>query len=210
MPVQEICTGLIASRPASIRSSRSGRTPPQQWSITFTSASSLARLHIRACRGLKNSRYMAGEICGPFCMPRSSPKRMTSMYGPTAPRNRSRLARCMLDEAVEELVGPPGVAGQEHEEVVDAVEELAHLQQVAAEQADDGAVGPLAERLGTLGQALGRRRVLRPAVPAGWRSRTRCFVHGLGDSVQVVLFQERPMGLLEVTRKLSLFLVIQS
>jgi len=41
-----------------------------------------ARRHIRAWRGLKNSRYIRGEIWGPFCIPRSSPKRMMSINGP--------------------------------------------------------------------------------------------------------------------------------
>jgi len=47
MPAQEICTGLVVSSPASIRSGINGRIPPQQCSITLTSASSLARRHIR-------------------------------------------------------------------------------------------------------------------------------------------------------------------
>jgi len=35
MPLQVIWTGLIASRPASIRPGSSSRTPPQQCNITF-------------------------------------------------------------------------------------------------------------------------------------------------------------------------------
>ena len=88
-----ICTGLIASSPASIRSGKSGLTPPQQWSITLTGASSFARFHIRSCRGLKNSRYIAGDICGPVCIPRSSPNTITSMYRPTFPRYASSFLR---------------------------------------------------------------------------------------------------------------------
>ncbi len=57
-------------------------------SITFTAANSFARPHRRACRGWKNWRYMAGDICGPFCIPRSSPNTITSRYGPTAARYR--------------------------------------------------------------------------------------------------------------------------
>src|SRR5208337_2675768 len=47
--------------------------------MTLTLASSLARFHIAAWRSLKNSRYIAGDIWGPVCMPRSSPKRMMSI-----------------------------------------------------------------------------------------------------------------------------------
>ena len=56
-----------------------GRMPPQECSMTLTPANSLACFHIRACRGMNNSRYMAREICGPFCIPRSSPKTMMSI-----------------------------------------------------------------------------------------------------------------------------------
>ncbi len=106
MPVQVICTGLIASRPASIRSASSGRTPPQQWSITLTLASSLARRHIGAWRGLKNSRYMAGDICGPFCMPRSSPKTMMSIDGPTSREESFQVGQVHLDERDRGTRGP--------------------------------------------------------------------------------------------------------
>ena len=59
------------------------------------------------------------------------------MCGPASRRNRSRLRQVHLHQLVQELVGALGFAGQEHEEVVVAVEELPDLQQVAAEQADD-------------------------------------------------------------------------
>ena len=68
------------------------------------------------------------------------------MYGPTAPRKRSRLRQVDLHEPVEERVGPRRVAGQQHQEVVVAVEELADLEQVAAEQADDRPIGAVARR----------------------------------------------------------------
>ena len=138
--------------------------------MTFTLASSFARRHMRACRGLKNSRYMAGEICGPFCIPRSSPKRMMSMYGPTAPRNRSRLARWISHQPVEKLVRPAGFAGQQHEELVVAVQELADFQQIAAEQADNRPVGLCPQLAAPPRRAPARRRARRPAGPAGWHA----------------------------------------
>ena len=74
-------------------------------------------------------------------MPRSSPKPITSIYGPTAREIALQVRQMDVHQAVEKLVCPAGIAGQEHQEVVDAVEQLADLQQVAAEQADDGAIG---------------------------------------------------------------------
>jgi len=103
-----------------------------------------------------------------------------------------------LHDPVEELVGPARVAGQEHEEVVDPVEELAHLQEIAAEQSDDCPVRALAEPLGPLRQDL---LPLGAGAKGSGRAGNRAphgLVHGLGNPVQIVLIEERPMGLLEV------------
>ena len=162
MPLQVICTGLIASSPASIRSGSSSRTPPHECSITLTFASSFARFHIRACRGLKSSRYMRGEICGPVCIPRSSPKRITSMYGPTSAQELLQVAPGDARSACPGTRRPcSGSFGQQHEEVVVAEEELADLQQVAAEQADDGAVGARAASAARPRPGCGRRPARR-------------------------------------------------
>jgi hypothetical protein len=65
--------------PNLIRSTFESLNLPAADRITFTFAKSFARPHRRACRGWKNWRYMAGDICGPFCIPRSSPNTITSM-----------------------------------------------------------------------------------------------------------------------------------
>ena len=138
---------------------------------------------------------MAGEICGPFCIPRSSPNRMTSMYGPTSAEVALEVRQIAIDAAGR---GTPAarsrLAGQEHEEPVDAVAALAELEQIAAEQADDRPIGPLAEPPGALDeppvavgpgdQGPGRRRDGRP----------HDLVGRLGDSVEIVAVPETASG----------------
>ena len=158
----------------------------------------LDRCHMARSRGWKNSRYIAGETCGPDCMPRSSPKRITSMESPTALRKRVEVAQVHLHQLVEEAVGALGLAGQQHEEVVVAVKELAELQQVAAEEADDRAVGLLPQPRAP------SRSNCAPSGPAAMGPGGEAMaVHMLSGNrrlevVEVVLFHERPVGLLEI------------
>ena len=87
-------------------------------------------------------------------MPRSSPKRMMSIDEPTAARNRLEVGQMDFHQPVEEAMGLLRFAGQEHEEIVGPIEELAGLEEVAAEQADDGPVRALAESPGPLAERL--------------------------------------------------------
>ena len=105
-----------------------------------------------------------------------------------------------LDEPIEKLVGPIGVGGQEHEEVVVAIEELPDLQQIAAEEAEDGPIGPRPQGLGPFGQEP------RPIRPGNQRPGRRLdgtphvLGQGLRQPIEVVAVQERPVALLEVQR----------
>ena len=60
-----------------------------------------------------------------------------------------QIGQVHLDHLVEKGMGPPRFPGQQQKEIVIAVHELPHLQQIAAEQANDAAVGLLAQALGT-------------------------------------------------------------
>ena len=122
------------------------------------------------------------------------------MYGPTAARNVLQILQMQRHQPIQELPGPVRVAGQQHQEPVVAIQELAGFQQVAAEQADDGPVRALAQPLGSLGQTL-------QTVGAGGQRSGRRFhlaPHVLGERlfqlVQIVHFQIRPVALLEVQR----------
>ena len=103
-----------------------------------------------------------------------------------------------FDQAVEELVRPLRIAGQQHQEVVVAIEELADFQQVAAEEADDGAIGLFAQLAGALGEhalPVGsgheRPRRTRDGAPHVLAQRLR-------QPVEIVVLDERPVTLLEV------------
>ena len=52
----------------------------------------------------------------------------------------------LLHDAIEKRVRPARIGGEKHQEVVVAVEKTAGLEQVAAEQADDRALGALPQR----------------------------------------------------------------
>ena len=105
------------------------------------------------------------------------------------------VGQVVLYQPVEEGMGTRRLAGQEHQEVIEAIEELAGLQEVAAEETDDRPVGGLSQPSGSLGQVLeiGRGRAGRRGhrVPHALGKRLR-------QMVEVVLFQEWPVALLEV------------
>ena len=87
-------------------------------------------------------------------------------------------------------MGLGGFAGQEDEEVVIAIEELAQLQQVASKEADDRTVGSRAQSLRAFDQPL---QSFRTVGERAWR-RTDCcphaLRHGLGDRGRTTFLHE--------------------
>ena len=120
------------------------------------------------------------------------------MESPTALRKRVEVAQVHFHQLVEEAVSALGLAGQHHEEVVVAVEELAEFKQVAAEEADDRAVGLLPQPLRALAEQLRAVRAGGNGPRRGRDGGPHALRYGRLDVVDVVLFEERPVGLLEV------------
>ena len=113
---------------------------------------------------------------------------MMSIESPTAARNRFKFSRYIATAASMKASARAGLSGQEHEEVVVAIEELAGFQQVAAEQADDGAIGSGAQPCGPLaepGRALGAGRAAARGGRGG-RGGPHAFLVGRRQTGQIV------------------------
>ena len=153
-----------------------------------------------AWRGLKNSRYIARRICGPFCVPRSSPKHDDVDRVANRPEELFEIPQVNLHQRVEEPVRSLRFAGQHHQEVVHAVIELPHLEQISAEQRENCAVVLGAERARPCGQ------LCRPGYRWSWR-RSNSGPHVLRveffDAGEILLaVEEWPIDLIEVQRTL--------
>jgi len=103
-----------------------------------------------------------------------------------------------LHELVEEGMGSPRFGRQHHHELVVAVAELADLEEIAAEEADDGPVGLGAELSGALLKRFGVNRSGR-AGDGGPHGFVECLAHGggaagLGQGVVELLEVQRPVG----------------
>jgi hypothetical protein len=108
------------------------------------------------------------------------------------------VAKMDFHQRVEEPVDAGRIFRQQHEKAVHAVVELAHFEQIAAEQAEDRPVGGGAQARGAGGEF-----VQRPDRGAGRRSDARPHVLGikLFDAGQVFFpIEERPVHLVEVIR----------
>ena len=100
-------------------------------------------------------------------MPRSSPNRYDVDGIPHRGQKAFQVGQVQLHQAVEECVGTIRVAGQQHQEVVDAIKNLPDLQQVASEEPDNRTIRPRA------GDALLRPIVVpRPDPPPADRGET--------------------------------------
>ena len=109
-----------------------------------------------------------------------------------------QVAQVYFDDFLEEPVRAAGVGGEQQQEIVVAIIELPHLEQVSSEQAEDGAIGLSPELLGAFGKEGG-------PVRSGGDGAGRCADAGPHGIVQVifkvldvVLLGEGVIGLFEV------------
>ena len=100
-----------ASRPASMRSGNNGRTPPQQWSITLTSASSLARLPHAPMAGLEELTIHARRDLGAGLHAQVVAEKDDVDIGTDQAEVLLQVSQC-LGQAFEQVVGLSGSAAR--------------------------------------------------------------------------------------------------
>ena len=124
---------------------------------------------------------------GPWSVPRSSPKRRMSTTSPTARQTFSSVVRWRSISASSRRSTLAGFGDQVHQEVVDAAQEGAPLEQVAADDDHQGPVGSWPQVAAAVARAAPRNRrrrrgptgcaPARPRAPCPWR-RGRSLVVG--------------------------------
>ncbi len=172
--------------------------PPQQCSITLTLASSLARRHSRACRRFEKLPVHARRNLRAALHAQVVAKQDDIDAVPHRRQVLFQVSQVDPHQPVEESVGAGRVFGQQHQKAVDAVEELPSFQQVTTKQSDNSAVSAAAQATGAFGQLLVTVRSGDERPRRGLNGAPHLVVQGLFQVVQVILFQEGPVALLEI------------